>query len=222
VGVPCREKPVPRSTVCRDAADMLGYGHENADALWKQFLTDGSVLVWDGTTNGKGSENYVDDARKLGPEHLKFIDDFISETHAAGGTVSVPTCADELAKKFARLYVSEGCVRYAMVNYCDAGDGYGWGSVKPTKCETDPDRIDVKRTYLRDYSQALKREEAGTHILVYFDESYIHQNHARGKSWLKRNKDGKYIGRNRSKGKRLIILHGECDQYACSAIRDLI
>ncbi len=188
---------------------MLGYGHENADALWKQFLTDGSVLVWDGTTNGKGSENYVDDARKLGPEHLKFIDDFISETHAAGGTVSVPTCADELAKKFARLYVSEGCVRYAMVNYCDAGDGYGWGSVKPTKCETDPDRIDVKRTYLRDYSQALKREEAGTHILVYFDESYIHQNHARGKSWLKRNKDGKYIGRNRSKGKRLIILHGE-------------
>lgn len=213
---------MPRSTVCRDAADMLGYGHENADALWKQFLTDGSVLVWDGTTNGKGSENYVDDARKLGPEHLKFIDDFISETHAAGGTVSVPTCADELAKKFARLYVSEGCVRYAMVNYCDAGDGYGWGSVKPTKCETDPDRIDVKRTYLRDYSQALKREEAGTHILVYFDESYIHQNHARGKSWLKRNKDGKYIGRNRSKGKRLIILHGECDQYACSAIRDLI
>ena len=201
---------------------MLGYGHENTDALWKQFLTDGSVLVWDGTTNGKGSENYVDDARKLGPEHLKFIDDFISETHAAGGTVSVPTCADELAKKFARLYVSEGCVRYAMVNYCDAGDGYGWGSVKPTKCETDPDRIDVKRTYLRDYSQALKREEAGTHILVYFDESYIHQNHARGKSWLKRNKDGKYIGRNRSKGKRLIILHGECDQYACSAIRDLI
>ena len=213
---------MPRSTVCRDAADMLGYGHENADALWKQFLIDGSVLVWDGTTNGKGSENYVDDARKLGPEHLKFIDDFISETHAAGGTVSVPTCADELAKKFARLYVSEGCVRYAMVNYCDAGDGYGWGSVKPTKCETDPDRIDVKRTYLRDYSQALKREEAGTHILVYFDESYIHQNHARGKSWLKRNKDGKYIGRNRSKGKRLIILHGECDQYACSTIRDLI
>lgn len=213
---------MPLSAVARDAAAMLGYGHENADALWKQFLIDGSVLVWDGTTNGKGSENYVDDARKLGPEHLKFIDDFISETHAAGGTVSVPTCADELAKKFARLYVSEGCVRYAMVNYCDAGDGYGWGSVKPTKCETDPDRIDVKRTYLRDYSQALKREEAGTHILVYFDESYIHQNHARGKSWLKRNKDGKYIGRNRSKGKRLIILHGECDQYACSAIRDLI
>ena len=63
----------------------------------------------------------MDDARKLGPEHLKFIDDFISETHAAGGTVSIPTCADELAKKFARLYVSEGCVRYAMVNYCDAG-----------------------------------------------------------------------------------------------------
>ena len=83
-GVLRREKPVPLSAVARDAAAMLSYGHENADALWKQFLIDGSVLVWDGTTNGKGS-----------------------------------------------------------------------------------------------------------------------------KSWLKRNKDGKYIGRNRSKGKRLIILHGE-------------
>ena len=114
---------MPLSTVARDAAAMLGYGHENADALWKQFLIDGSVLVWGGTTNGKGSENYVDDARKLSPEHLKFIDDFICETHAAGGTVSVPTCADELAKGFPRLYVSEGCVRYAMVNYCDAGGG---------------------------------------------------------------------------------------------------
>ena len=92
---------MPLSTVARDAAVMLGYGHENADALWKQFLIDGSVLVWDGTTNGKGSENYVDDARKLSPEHLKFIDDFICETHAAGGTVSVPTCADELADELA-------------------------------------------------------------------------------------------------------------------------
>jgi len=219
VGALRREKPVPLSTVARDASAMLGYGHENADALWKQFLIDGSVLVWDGTTNGKGSENYVDDARKLSPEHLKFIDDFICETHAAGGTVSVPTCADELAKSFPRLYVSEGCVRYAMVNYCDAGGGYGWGNIKPTKCETDPDRIDVKRTYLRDYSRALKMEEQGTHVLVYFDESYIHQNHAAGKSWLKRTVDGMYIGRNRSKGKRLIILHGESN--ACRPGSDL-
>ena len=111
------------------------------------------------------------------------------------------------------------CVRYAMVNYCDAGGGYGWGNIKPTKCETDPDRIDVKRTYLRDYSRALKMEEQGTHILVYFDESYIHQNHAAGKSWLKRTVDGMYIGRNRSKGKRLIILHGESN--ACRPGSDL-
>ena len=93
-GVLRREKPVPLSAVARDAAAMLGYGHENADALWKQFLIDGSVLVWDGTTNGKGSENYVDDARKLSPEHLKFIDDFICETSSFFTVSPTPAVRD--------------------------------------------------------------------------------------------------------------------------------
>ena len=95
-----------------------------------------------------------------------------------------------------------------MVHFCNAGKGYRWGNVKPRKCESDPERVDVKRTYLRDYAAALRKEDAGTHVCVYFDESYIHQNHTAGKSWLKYDMDGNYINRGRSKGKRLIILHG--------------
>ena len=203
-----RHKMVPVSMVTRETAELLHYGRENADALVKNFLNDGTVLVWDTEANGRGSENYIDNARLLGPEHLKCIDDYIDETHAEGGTVSLAQCADILSKAFPKLYVSNGCIRYAMVHFCNVGGGFQWGNVKPRKCETDPDRVDVKRTYLRDYAAALKKEEAGTHVCVYFDESYIHQNHAAGKSWLKYDLEGNFINRGRSKGKRLIILHG--------------
>lgn len=39
------------------------------------------------------------------------------------------------------------------------------------------------------------------------DESYIHQNHAPAKSWIKHGPDGARINRGSSKGKRLVIIH---------------
>ena len=217
----CSHEPVPISACTREAAALLHYGHDNADALVKNFLEDGTVLVWDTEQNGRGSENYIDNARQLGAEHLKCIDSFIDETHSNGGTVSVAVCANVLAKAFPKLYVTDGVIRYALTHFCNAGAGYQWGEVKARKCESDPERIDVKRTYLRDYAEALKKEEAGTHVIVYFDESYIHQNHSAGKSWLRRDRDGNCINRGTSKGKRLIILHGARLSAVCgvSAVR---
>jgi hypothetical protein len=148
-------------------------GVENADAIVKNFMDDGTVLVSDTSLNGKGSPNYIDTARLLSPDHLKCIDKFIDETHADGGSVSVPVVADELLKTFPDLFVSDGCVRYAMKNFCNDGLGHQWGDIKARKCDSDPERIDVKRTYLRDYAKALKKEELGTHIIVYFGVSLM-------------------------------------------------
>jgi hypothetical protein len=53
----------------------------------------------------------------------------------------------------------------------------------------DPERNDVIRTYLKAYGDALALERRGTHIIVYFDESYVHQNHAPTESWLKEDGD---------------------------------
>ena len=44
-------------------------------------------------------------------------------------------------------------------------------------------------------------------MLVYTDESYLHQNHAPGKSWISMNKDGDVIDRGTSRGRRLVMLH---------------
>jgi hypothetical protein len=50
-------------------------------------------------------------------------------------------------------------------------------------------------------------EREGKAVLVYTDESYLHQNHAPGKSWISMNKDGDVIDRGTSRGRRLVMLH---------------
>jgi hypothetical protein len=195
---------VNETTVARRASELLHANHHNGKALFENFLSDGTVLVHDSSHRGKGSPDYVDSARLLGRAEMKTMDDFITDTHNDGGSLSVRQIADHLMEKHDQLLISHSAVRYALVHYL----GYSWGEVKLRKCESDPDRVDVKRTYLVDYARALKLQDVDkTHVCVFLDESYIHQNHAAKKSWLKFEMDGgSHINRGTSKGKRLIIL----------------
>jgi hypothetical protein len=64
------------------------------------------------------------------------------------------------------------------------------------------------RTFLIQYSEALKEERAGRCVIVYTDESYVTVNHARKKTWYslvatERNE----VVRPSGKGKRLVLLH---------------
>jgi len=95
------------------------------------------------------------------------------------------------------------CVRYALRNYL----GWHWGKIKPRKTKGDLDRRDVIAAYLRDFGRALKLEREGHAVLVYTDESYLHQNHCPGNSWISKDKDGNIVDRVTSKGRRLIMLH---------------
>ena len=95
------------------------------------------------------------------------------------------------------------CVRYALKNYL----GWSWAGVKPRKTKGDLDRRDVIVAYLRDFGRALKLEREGKAVLVYTDESYLHQNHCPGKSWISKDKEGNIVDRVTSKGRRLIMLH---------------
>jgi hypothetical protein len=192
------------TTVTRRANDLLHAKHENSTALVQNFLTDGTVLVHDSSNRGKGSPAYVDSARLLGAAELKTIDEFITQTHSDGGSLSVRQIADELNNKHPAVLISNSAIRYALIHYL----GYSWGDVKLRKCQSDPDRVDVKRTYLVDFARALKMQDVDkTHVMVFLDESYIHQNHAPKRSWCKFNLvGGEHINRGTSKGKRLIIL----------------
>ena len=185
-----------------------GMNTDNAKELCRNFLDDGSVLVNEAEHHGFGSPASIESARRLNTEQLKFIDQLIEKQHGSGVCISIPEIRKQLKKQFKDVDISVDAVRYAVVNYCNDGSGYYWGRVKPRKCQSDPERIDVKRTYLKDYATALEKERAGTHVCVYLDESYLHQYHASAFSWIKCGfKDGNHINRGQSSGKRLIMLH---------------
>jgi hypothetical protein len=86
--------------------------------------------------------------------------------------------------------------------------GYRWrnkryiGGMKP---QAKNARI---RQFILEYAAALAEEAAGTAIIVYVDESYIHAHHASKKGWF-HSSDRDVIGDDN--GTRLIILHAMTD-----------
>ena len=91
--------------------------------------------------------------------------------------------------------------RYVLVHRMK----YRWGRVKRKRFTLTKNRKMRIRKYLLQYETALRQEANGTHVNVYMDESYIHQNHA----WeytLHPENDNEIEGKT-GKGKRLIIVH---------------
>ena len=160
--------PINETTITRDLVDWAGWNVQNANTLIRESVKDGKPTVTlDNKT--KRSIHCIDNARRLGSEHLAVIDGYIERMHAKGGYVYIRAIRNELKSKYPGLKISAGAVRYALIHFCNCGEGYKWGKVKSRKCDSDPERIDVKRTYLRDYFRALELEKSGTHIIVYLD-----------------------------------------------------
>jgi hypothetical protein len=115
-----------------------------------------------------------------------------------GVTITATVIAAELRSRL-NVVVSRRTVRRWL-----RALGYRWrhkryiGGMKPQA------KAARTRQFILEYAAALKEEEAGTAVIVYMDESYIHSHHAAKKGWFHpSNRD--VIGD--SGGKRLIILH---------------
>ena len=95
-----------------------------------------------------------------------------SDSQAAASSGLAPSSTPP-KDKGDKVFFTRRAVRYAMREYL----GWSWGRIRPRKSKGDLDRRDVIVAYLRDFGRALKLERAGKAVLVYTDESYIHQNH---------------------------------------------
>ena len=62
------------------------------------------------------------------------------------------------------------------------------------------------RKFVVEMHRARVMEDAGTHVVAFTDETYIHQNHSPLESWVKKEHQRR-VGRTSAKGKRLIVLH---------------
>ena len=69
-------------------------------------------------------------------------------------------------------------------------------------------RKDRIREFVKGLAHALKLEEEGSAVIVYMDESYIHEGACSMKAWQRANNEGvTEQQRSTTKGKMLIIVH---------------
>ena len=126
------------------------------------------------------------------------IHNLVHSQKTDGATVTATTISAELRVK-QNIEVSRRTVRRWL-----RALGYRWrhkryvGGMKPQAKNT---RI---RQFILEYAAALSEEEAGTAVIVYMDESYIHAHLASKKGWFHPS-DRDVIGDDN--GTRLIILH---------------
>jgi transposase len=172
-------------------------------SAYAEFSSTGSLTPPKTSHRGRGNPNHPLNSHntdQYGPslEAEVLMHDSVHSQKTEGVTVTATTIAAELR---ARLGIE--ITRRTVRRWLHAL-GYRWrhkryvGGLKP---QAKNARI---RQFILEYAAALAEEEAGTAIIVYVDESYIHAHHASKKGWF-HPKDRDVIGDDN--GTRLIILH---------------
>lgn len=87
--------------------------------------------------------------------------------------------------------------------------GYRWGKLeKASAGRKRPELREELHEYLVKYAKALEKQSTGEWVIVYMDESYIHQRHSKAYTWFHpEHEDKNKVFCGTGKGKRLIIVH---------------
>jgi len=185
--------------------------HSSPNTLRKDvdhLLTTGTVRSPDSSHRGKGNPTHPLSPHNLmeydgGPSlEAELLIHSIAKRVREGHNTTSQQIAGSLSKELG-IKVSHRTVQ-RWLNAL----GYSWQR-KRLLGGMKPEHRDARwRQYVLDYAEALADEDAGTHVIVYVDESFVHQHHTRKWGWL-RNGDPTVIAD--SDGKRLIILHAMTD-----------
>lgn len=172
------------------------------------LLSIGDIRAPDSSLRGRGSP-----AHPLSPHNVfecpsgpslaaeLLMHSLVKQT-AEGGNVTSVQLAAELRSQLGLNVTSRTVQRWLHAL------GYHWrkkryvGGVKPAARSA---RI---RQFIIEYAEALAEEQAGRAVIVYTDESFIHQHHSCQLGWV-RVGDPSVVGD--SDGKRLILLHAMTD-----------
>jgi len=87
--------------------------------------------------------------------------------------------------------------------------GYQWGAVQKVGVRRKkPDLTEELREFLIKYAGALVKQKTVNYVVVYMDESYVHERHGKNYTWFHPEHDDKNkVICGTGKGSRLIIVH---------------
>ena len=168
--------------------------------LRKAYIEDGDVLVWGQLVPRGGAAEAYDGSNQtqMTPELCVGVASYIDGLHATGASVTN-------MKVQAHLLSNEVSVSRRTVQRLFRRLGVNWRQAKPKKKTFDAYRRKAICNFLVGLDKHVKDiDNGGDGVLVFTDESYIHQGHASAYSYFG---DDNTINRKSGKGRRLIILH---------------
>lgn len=200
--------PLPsmtESTAVQMASVLLQRSPPNIRNLLRRFETGGvTALQPRKTTRGFAHPRYQSRVLRLfTADSERIIRALIAARALACKCTGTKEILAELAAK-QRIYPG----RFRLQKYLRTLKDLPYGTVKraPLSFGDTSTRI-RERIFLIEYARELQRELKGDTILVYTDESFLHQNHCNRRSYYDRSS---WIGRRIAaggKGRRLIVLH---------------
>jgi hypothetical protein len=144
--------------------------------------------------------NYLEKGPPLGVETLLY--QLVAAAQSTNTHESLRTLKNEIREQLS-IEVSTSTLHYWMVGM---GLKYGRKKLSGLTAEVAAGKI---RKFLLEYATAVKEEKEGKCVIVWMDESYVHQHYCRKFAWFLQSESAapnRYVGRD--SGARLLIIHG--------------
>ena len=140
---------------------------------------------------------------QLSEVHILYLEGWLHESKRAGEVVTIKHLQSLLLTE-CNIKASKQVIRRVLKRL-----GYQWGPAKKVGVRTK--RRDVSailREYLMNYARALELEKSGEYVIVFMDETFLHQRHSKNYTWFHPDHDDKNkVFCGTGKGKRLFIVH---------------
>lgn len=191
------ELHMSKTQACEFVARHTARRPQSVFHVVNNWVENGELVCYKGEARGHASENY--------PVHTN-----LSEEQQKAVLIEVAHLNSEGQPATARVLQSYIKVQFGLListkRLCQQFRMWG-GKYKKMKELTPIDRDFQERRvaqFIVRYAKALKLQAKSTHVIVYTDESYAHDNHASLCGWVFPTSEG--VNVNRRDG-RLIILH---------------
>lgn len=119
------------------------------------------------------------------PEHIPILLDIIKqklrakEIYITGEKFAQCISEDDRLGDGEQVHISEKAARHLLERL-----GFRPGMLNKYCLKLTSARKERIEKFLREYKLALKKQADGTHVIVYMDESYVHDSHCRRYGWL--------------------------------------
>jgi hypothetical protein len=148
---------------------------------------------------GAGSPRYPESYARLDSTHQLLITDYMRELNEKGGMVNADGLQTYLRDK-CNVEMSLRRIRQQLIRW---GCTYDFGvALSPVDRKWHERRISK---FIVAYAKAMQLEENGMHVIVYMDESYIHNNHSISKGWFAPG-SSRYVRKSKHSG-RWVMFH---------------